>query len=301
MSGVRLVMMPIANATTRTPHATTRTPSTSHSLAGLSISTNDLFHRWQRSRDQRAREQLVERFLPLARKLARRYQGAHEPLDDLVQVASLGLVKAIDRYDPDRGIAFSSFAVPTILGELKRYFRDVGWSVRVPRGTQEMAIKVEQIQRRLTAQTGRPPTFNEIAEYAELSIEEVLDAVEAAAAHHAVSLDIPREDSEGEIGTLGDAIGAIDERFGLVDTGASISQAAKQLSERERRVLALRFIADRTQTQIAEEIGVSLMQVSRILRKSLEALAKLVGEEPRAQQSPRQRRAQPRQVQRSTT
>ncbi|MGO9902131.1 MAG: SigB/SigF/SigG family RNA polymerase sigma factor [Solirubrobacteraceae bacterium] len=261
--------MPIANVSTRRTNATARryTPS---------ASTNDLFHRWQRSHDQRAREQLVERFLPLARKLARRYHGAHEPLDDLVQVASLGLVKAIDRYDPDRGIAFSSFAVPTILGELKRYFRDVGWSVRVPRGTQELAIRVEQIQRRLTAQTGRPPTFHEIAEYAELSIEDVLDALEAAAAHHAVSLDIPREDSEGEIGTLGEAIGEIDGRFELIDTGTSIGEAAKHLSERERHVLALRFIADRTQTQIATEIGVSQMQVSRILRKSLGRLAELV-------------------------
>ncbi|MGO9752289.1 MAG: SigB/SigF/SigG family RNA polymerase sigma factor [Solirubrobacteraceae bacterium] len=267
--------MPLANVSKRRPSSAAR-------HATPSVSTSDLFHRWQRNHDQWAREQLVERFLPLARKLARRYRGAHEPLDDLVQVASLGLVKAIDRYDPDRGIAFSSFAVPTILGELKRYFRDVGWSVRVPRGTQELAIKVEQIQRRLTAQTGRPPTFNELAEYAELSLEAVLDALEAAAAHHAVSLEIPREDSEGEIGTLGDAIGEIDARFELVDTGTSIGTGAKQLSERERQVLALRFIADRTQTQIAAEIGVSQMQVSRIIRKSLGRLAELVhdGAEP---------------------
>ncbi|MGO9973406.1 MAG: SigB/SigF/SigG family RNA polymerase sigma factor [Solirubrobacteraceae bacterium] len=237
---------------------------------------NELFRRWQQAHDQRAREQLVEHFLPLARKLARRYHGAHEPLDDLVQVASLGLVKAIDRYDPERGIAFSSFAVPTILGELKRYFRDVGWSVRLPRGTQELAIKVEQIQRRLTAQTGRVPTFNEIAEYAELSIEDVLDALEAAAAHHAVSLDIPREDNEGEIGTLADTLGEIDERFELIDAGTAIGEAARQLTERERQVLALRFIADRTQTQIATQMGVSQMQVSRILRKSLGRLEELV-------------------------
>ncbi len=243
---------------------------------------NELFRRWQQAHDQRAREQLVEHFLPLARKLARRYRGAHEPLDDLVQVASLGLVKAIDRYDPERGIAFSSFAVPTILGELKRYFRDVGWSVRLPRGTQELAIKVEQIQRRLTAQTGRVPTFSEIAEYGELSIEDVLDALEAAAAHHAVSLDIPREDNEGEIGTLADTIGEIDERFELIDAGTAIGEAAKQLTERERQVLALRFIADRTQTQIATQMGVSQMQVSRILRKSLGRLEELVRDDAEA-------------------
>jgi RNA polymerase sigma-B factor len=244
--------------------------------AGGPSDVNELFRRWQRNADQRARAQLVERFLPLARRLARRYLGAREPLEDLVQVASLGLVKAIDRYDPDRGIAFSSFAVPTILGELKRYFRDSGWAVRVPRGTQERAVKVEQVQRKLTALTGRPPTFNELAEYAEMSIEDVLDALEAAAAHHAVSLDTPREDGDGEIGTLGDAIGVLDDRFELIDAGTAIADAAKQLSERDRQVLALRFIGDCSQTQIAEEIGVSQMQVSRILRRSLARMSELV-------------------------
>ncbi len=261
-----------------TAKITVRRPKSPDRVYAPSVSSKDLFHRWQRSDDQRAREQLVAHFLPLARRLAGRYRGAHEPLEDLVQVASLGLVKAIDRYDPDRAVAFSSFAVPTIVGELQRYFRDAGWSVHVPRAAQERAIKVEQIQRKLTAQTGRPPTFNEIAEYAELSIEDVLDAVEAAAAHHAVSLDIPRDDNEGEIGTLIDAIGDIDGRFDLIDTKASIAEAAKQLSERERRVLKLRFVADRTQKQIAAEIGVSQMQVSRILHKALGRLAELVGD-----------------------
>src|SRR5690348_4086467 len=123
--------------------------------------STELFRRWQVDGDQRAREQLVERFLPLARKLARRYSGAHEPFDDLLQVASLGLVKAIDRFDTSRGTAFSSFAVPTILGELKRYFRDLGWSVHVPRGAQERALKVQEAQERLTTRTGRPPTVDD--------------------------------------------------------------------------------------------------------------------------------------------
>src|SRR5271165_6809693 len=196
-----------------------------------------LFRRWQRAGDQRARGELVERFLPLARRLARRYVGAREPLEDLVQVASLGLVNAIDRFDPDRGIAFSSFAVPTILGELKRYFRDAGWAVRVPRGTQERAVKLEQLQRTLTARTGRPPTFNELAVYAEMSIEEVLDALEAAVAHHAVSLDIPLEDDEGESGTLVDTLGEVDERYERVDDRASIAAAVRSLGQRDRDVL----------------------------------------------------------------
>jgi RNA polymerase sigma-B factor len=247
--------------------------------AGLSLSHSDtqqLFRKWRYDHDEPARERLVERFLPLARRLARRYQGAHEPLEDLVQVASLGLVNAIDRYDPDRGVAFSSFAAPTILGEIKRYFRDVGWAVRVPRGTQEQAVKIEQAQRRLTAESGRPPTVQELAGYAEVSVEEVLDALEAAAAHHAISLDTPREDAGEEIGTLGDSIGMIDERFELVDARAAVADAASQLTERERHVLALRFIHDCSQTQIAGEIGVSQMQVSRILRRSLARMSALI-------------------------
>src|SRR5579859_6017671 len=158
--------------------------------------SRDLFIRWRKFDDQAAREELVERFLPLARNLARRYAGAREPFDDLLQVASLGLVKAIDRFDEERGAAFSSFAVPTILGELKRYFRDLGWSVHVPRGAQEQALKVQEAQERLTSRTGRPPSVNELAEYLELSIEDVLDAIETAAAHHSASLDAPREDGD---------------------------------------------------------------------------------------------------------
>src|SRR5436309_5579550 len=169
--------------------------------------TDKLFVRCQRAGDQRAREELVNRSLPLARNLARRYAGAREPFDDLLQVASLGLVKAIDRFDVDRGAAFSSFAVPTILGELKRYFRDLGWSVHVPRGAQEQALKVQEAQERLTTRTGRPPTVNELAEYLEFSIEDVLDALETAAAHHSASLDAPREDGDEESGTLVDVFG----------------------------------------------------------------------------------------------
>src|SRR5438270_3046448 len=240
------------------------------------IENRELFVRWQRFGDQRAREELIDRFLPLARNLARRYAGAREPFDDLLQVASLGLVKAVDRFDVDRGAAFSSFAVPTILGELKRYFRDLGWSVHVPRGAQERALKVQEAQERLTSRTGRPPTVNELAEYLELSVEDVLDALETAAAHHSTSLDAPREDrSSGESGALVDVFGEEDHRYELVDETVTISVAARELSARERRVLALRFVEDMTQTQIAQEIGVSQMQVSRILRRALNRLREL--------------------------
>jgi RNA polymerase sigma-B factor len=232
----------------------------------------ELFERWCRHRDRRARDELVQRFLPLARKLAHRYRGAHEPIEDLFQVASLGLVKAVDRFDMSRGTAFSSFAVPTILGELKRYFRDCGWSVHVPRGAQEQALKVEEAQQTLTTKRGRPPTVPELAEYLELSTQDVLEALETAGAHHAASLDAPHTDDEGGTGTLGSLFGAEDERYGLVEDGLTITAAARQLPLHERRVLQLRFLEDLTQTQIAERIGVSQMQVSRILRRALARL-----------------------------
>jgi RNA polymerase sigma-B factor len=239
------------------------------------LDTNELFALLREHGDLRAREELVERFLPLARKLARRYAGAREPFDDLLQVASLGLVKAVDRFDPARGTAFSSFAVPTILGELKRYFRDLGWSVHVPRGAQEMALRIEDACHKLTVKHGRAPSVSVLAEYTELSIEDVLDGLETAAAHHSVSLDAPHDDGEGGSGTLADTFGEDDERFELVEASVTIAAAAQSLSARERRVLILRFVEDRTQTQIAELIGVSQMQVSRILRGALEKLREL--------------------------
>ncbi len=240
------------------------------------LDSAELFRRWCNHRDRSARDELVERFLPLARKLAHRYRGAHEPYDDLLQVASLGLVKAIDRFDLDRGTAFSSFAVPTILGELKRYFRDLGWSVHVPRGAQERALKVEEAQQKLSARHGRPPTVPELAGYLELSIDEVLEALETSGAHHSVSLDAPQTDEEGSASTLASSFGEEDGRFERIEEGLTIATAAKQLPVHERRVLHLRFVEDLTQTQIADRIGVSQMQVSRILRHALGRLNELV-------------------------
>lgn len=236
----------------------------------------ELFERWHSHHDRRAREELVRRYLPLAQRLARRYRGAREPLDDLEQVASLGLVKAIDRYDASRGIGFQHFAVPTILGELKRYFRDCGWAVHMPRGIQELALRVSQAERQLATRTGREPTYQEVAEFLELSVAEVLEAAEAAAAHHAVSLDTPHDDGDGEAGTLADLIGEVDARYSLVNLAASLAPAAGRLSERDRRVLALRFAHDRTQSEIARDVGVSQMQVSRILSRALAELAATV-------------------------
>src|SRR5947209_16851159 len=157
-----------------------------------------LFERWRRFGDRRARDELIERFLPLARKLARRYASSSEPYDDLVQVASLGLVKSVERFDPDRGFAFTSFAVPTIVGELKRYFRDSAWALHVDRAAQERARKIGEAQRELSGRTGRPPRVDEIALYLELSQEEVLDGLQTAEAYGAVSLDAPLSGEDDE-------------------------------------------------------------------------------------------------------
>ena len=222
--------------------------------------------------DAGAREQLVERFLPLARQLARRYQRANEPLDDLVQVASMGLVKAVDRFDVERGVAFSSYAVPTILGELKRYFRDAGWAVHVPRGVQERAMQVDRAVKDLSGKLGRSPSVDEVAASINLSQEDVLEAMEAGQAYEAVSLDAHRAGGDGEGNTFADSLGEEDDRFELVEYGATIAPTLKALPKRDQVVLHLRFAEDMTQSQIAERIGVSQMQVSRLIRRALARL-----------------------------
>jgi RNA polymerase sigma-B factor len=243
--------------------------------------SGELFERWRRHKDRQARDELVERFLPLARKLARRYAQSSEPYDDLVQVASLGLVKAVERFDPDRGFAFSSFAVPTIVGELKRYFRDTAWALHVDRGAQERARKVTDAQQKLSTRTGRMPTVDDLAQYLEITQEEVLEALQTAEAYGAISLDAPLSsgDDEEETSRL-DAIGQDDERLALVDQNATIFAAARHLSMREREILYLRFGEDLTQSEIADRVGVSQMQVSRLLRRSLQRLRELA-DEPR--------------------
>jgi RNA polymerase sigma-B factor len=228
---------------------------------------------WADRHREASRAALVRRFMPLARSLARRYERSSEPFDDLLQVASLGLLKAIDRFEPDRGNAFVSFAVPTILGELRRYFRDSCWDVHVPRGAQERTLKLEQAQRRLTADQGRPPSVAELARYLELDGEQVLDAMCAGQAYDAMSLDAPRSSADGEqTATYAELLGEVDNRYALVEDGVTIARALEHLPERERVVLALRFAEDLTQSEIAERIGVSQMQVSRLLRRALEQL-----------------------------
>jgi RNA polymerase sigma-B factor len=239
--------------------------------------TQALFVRLRESdgKDRQVRDQLASRFLPLARRLALRYRHGSEPLEDLVQVASLGLVKAIDRFDPARGLAFSSFAVPTILGELKRHFRDHGWSVHVPRGLQERVASVEQANTRLGTQLGRPPTVPELCAELKLEEEDVLEALGAARAYDAISLEAgstggEREQDVGQ--ALSERLGETDERLEMVELAATVAPALAALSDRDRMILRLRFIEDMTQQEIAERVGCSQMQVSRLLRRSLARL-----------------------------
>jgi RNA polymerase sigma-B factor len=231
-----------------------------------------LLVRLHRHGDMAAREALVERFLPLARQLARRYQHGGEQLDDLVQVASLGLLKAIDRFDPARETAFSSFAVPTILGELKRHFRDKGWSVRVPRDLQELTVRVDRVTEQLARELGRAPTLAEVAERTGHTEEQVLEAREAAGAYRAVSLDRPRDDDEEGEGTVGAAMGTEDPGFGVAEDAATVQRLMQVLSEREREVLRLRFAEDLTQSEIGLRVGVSQMHVSRLIRQAISQL-----------------------------
>jgi RNA polymerase sigma-B factor len=234
-----------------------------------------LFQRWQRHDDRAAREALVRRFMPLARSLARRYDRSSEPFDDLLQVASLGLLKALDRFEAERGYSFPSFAVPTILGEMRRYFRDCGWSIHVPRGDQERALKVREAQETLTNERGHAPTVNQLAVYLELDVEQVLDALQATHAYETLSLDAPRTGAEDETTSLGDAIGHEDERYELVELDATIVTALEHIPARERAMLHMRFVQDLTQTEIANRLGISQMQVSRLLRRSLDQLRAL--------------------------
>jgi RNA polymerase sigma-B factor len=231
-----------------------------------------LFARYLDKRDPVDRDMLVERFLPLARQLARRYQRADEPFEDLFLVASLGLVKAIDRFDLDREVAFSSYAVPTILGEIKRYFRDRTWSVRVPRDLQELALRVDRAVAELSLDLARQPTVTEIGERVGAEEEDVLEALEASGAYKATSLESPRggEDESGD--TLGDSLGTEESGFSMAEHRATLDRLMRSITPREREVLRLRFEYDLTQAEIGEQIGVSQMQVSRIIRQSIARL-----------------------------
>lgn len=239
--------------------------------------TAQLFDAWCGHREMCARAELIRRHLPLARRLASRYARAGEQLDDLTQVAAVGLINAVERFDPDYGAAFSSFAVPTILGELKRHFRDTGWVVRVDRRTQERATAVSAAERELSA-SGRQPTIASLADHMDCDEEDVLDALAAASARSAVSLDAPWG-AESEAPLLSETVGCADAELESVPDRAAIDSAVRHLPRLERRILHLRFSEDLSQREIATRVGISQMHVSRLLRRSLGELRELVDDE----------------------
>ena len=235
------------------------------------------FRHYGRTGETHLRDRLIERALPLAHQVARRYHRSGEPFDDLLQVARLGLCKAVERFDPDRGVAFSTYAVPTMVGEIKRHFRDTGWAIHVPRSLQERVLKVEQAGKALSSRLGRAPTVEELAAAAEMDVEATLEAMEAASAYETRSLDAPApaEDQDGR--SYGDTIGDRDGGYELVEDRGAVAAAMRALPVRERRILHMRFIEDMTQSEIAERVGVSQMQISRLLRRSLQQLREEAG------------------------
>jgi RNA polymerase sigma-B factor len=248
-----------------------RRSDTEADLVARTLRERRLFARYRSRGDLAARDALVERFLPLAGRLAQRYHRGAEPLDDLVQVASVGLLKAIDRFDPERGTAFSSFAVPTIAGELKRYFRDKGWALKVPRDLQELAQRVNRTTDRLVHERGSTPTVAEIADDLGITSEQVLEAREAATAYRAESLDHPLGDDRDATAVV-DTLGADEPGYRQAEHSATLEAMMWVLSDREREVLRLRFTEDLTQSEIGRRVGLSQMHVSRLLRQAVTRL-----------------------------
>jgi RNA polymerase sigma-B factor len=241
-------------------------------LNGLADDETELLRRYAETRDPALQEELVRRFLPLARSLALRYRGASEPLDDLIQVASLGLIKALDGFDLERGRSFIAYAAPTILGELRRHFRDRVWEVRLPRGLQERTMSVAEMADRLSDELGRTPTVTQIAGRLELEPDEVSEALQADEARRTLSLDLPRARDERESAPLVETVGRREPGYDAVE--AQLAAEGADLDDRERRVLCLRFEHALSQHEIGRRLGVSQMQVSRIMRR---ALGKLLG------------------------
>ncbi|WP_250002640.1 RNA polymerase sigma factor SigF [Actinoplanes sp. M2I2] len=236
-------------------------------LAGLAALPDDHHDR------PRLRDRAIEAWLPLARHLAQRYSGRGEPTDDLVQTATVGLIKAVDKFDPSRGVDFAGYAIPTIIGEIKRHFRDRTWSVRVPRRLQELRLAITEANSTLTHSLGRSPTVADVATHLGVSEEDVLEGLEGARAYNATSLSTPvTADGTTE---LGDTLGGEDNEFELAETRVALGPALARLDEREQRILTLRFYGNLTQSQIADQVGISQMHVSRLLTR---ALAKLRSE-----------------------
>jgi RNA polymerase sigma-B factor len=234
--------------------------------------TRALFVHYREFGDEESRDELITMYLNLVKYLASRFRNRGEPIDDLVQVGTIGLIKAIDRFDTGRDVEFTTYATPTIIGELKRYFRDKGWAIKVPRRLQELSFRVNQAIDQLTQQLQRSPTILEIADYLGVTSEEVLEALETSEAYNFVSLEGDRNTDGADSFSIIEYIGKDDALMAVVDDRTTLAEALKYLSPQEQRVLYLRFFQGLTQTEIANQLGISQMQVSRLLRKTLRAL-----------------------------
>ena len=245
----------------------------SHKLAWDKERTRELFARYKDKGDMAARDQLIVNHLNLVRFLAAKFANRGEPLDDLVQVGTIGLIKAIDRFEPERGLEFTTYATPTILGEIKRHFRDKGWSVRVPRRLQELSAKVNQANEALTQCNQRTPSVEEIANYLDVSVDEVLEAMESSEAYASVPLESPGS-GDDDAPSIIDRFGAVDTDLASLDDKMVLSGALAKLEPNERALVEMRFVEGLTQSQIAERMGMSQVQVSRLLHKTLERMRK---------------------------
>ncbi len=234
--------------------------------------THELFRRYKEEGDVEAREKLVMSHMNLVRFLANKFKNRGEPLDDLIQVGYLGLLKAIDRFDPSRGLEFTTYATPTIMGEIKRHFRDKGWSVRVPRRLQELSAKVNQATDVLTTELQRSPKIEEIAEYLDASVDEVLEAMESSSAYSSVPLEGAGNNDNDDAPSVLDRYATEDSALNFTDDRLIIEEALKGFSPREREVIDLRFLQGMTQIEIAEQLGISQVQVSRLLRRTLKKI-----------------------------
>jgi RNA polymerase sigma-B factor len=246
-------------------------------------STDELLRRYRARADPALLDELVRRFQPLARSVALRYHARGEPLEDLTQVAMVGLLKAIQRFDPDRGFAFTSYATPTMLGELKRYFRDSGWAVHVPRGVKERALEVATVTDQLSSKLGRSPSLAELAEALGATEEQTLEAIEAYHARHTAPLESGGDDDDSGVLQLAHVLGAEDERLEQAEYLTMIAKGVETLSESDRLILYLRFGRDLTQSEIAGRIGTSQMQVSRLLRAAIDKIRQVSGETDEAE------------------
>ena len=241
--------------------------------------TRELFRRYRLEGDEAARDELITMYLNLVKYLASRFRNRGEPVDDLVQVGTIGLIKAIDRFDIERQVEFTTYATPTIVGELKRYFRDKGWAIKVPRRLQELSFKVNQAVDALTQQNQRSPSIEEIARYLGVTTEDVLEAMETSEAYNFVSLESDRGSDGSDTFSILEYIGKDDALMAVVDDRTTLSFALKQLTPQEQRVLYLRFFEGLTQTEIAHQLEISQMQVSRLLRRTLRTLREHVVKE----------------------